>query len=177
MICNSFRTCKRQDLGKKQSDLTEYGDCRKCAVSLFRYLHNSNSRPSLAQLQQCRTYPFLGFWKVLYSLYKQGLLSVKLSEICSHKFLHLLLFINAKYAFIFVYRRSITRRNVHLRRGAFICENKLSISYFSTTKHNDQCFFQVVQHNVWNQVCNYNTLLCRHYFAACQTKQLPVFDW
>ena len=39
---------------------------------------------------------------------------------------HLLLFINAKYAFIFVYRRSITRRRVHLRRGAFICENKLS---------------------------------------------------
>ena len=45
--------------------------------------------------------------------------------------LHLLLFINAKYAFSFVYRRSITRRHVHLRRGALICENKLSITIFA----------------------------------------------
>ena len=36
------------------------------------------------------------------------------------EYVHLLLFINAKYAFIFVYRRSIARRHVHLRRGAFI---------------------------------------------------------
>ena len=49
--------------------------------------------------------------------------------------------------------------------------------HFSTTKCNDQCFFPLVQHKVWSQVCGYNTLLCRHYFAACQTKQfLSLID-
>ena len=35
------------------------------------------------------------------------------------------------HAFIFVYRRFIARRHVHLRHGAFICENKLSITIFA----------------------------------------------
>ena len=48
-----------------------------------------------------------------------------------HKQIHLLLFINAKYAFIFFYRRLIARRHVHLRHGAFIWENKLSITIFA----------------------------------------------
>ena len=42
--------------------------------------------------------------------------------------LHLLFFNNAKYAFICVYRWPITRRYVHLRHGAFIFQNTLSIT-------------------------------------------------
>ena len=51
-----FATMSGRENGKivEKSDQTGYGGCRKCAVSLARYLHNSNSRLSMAQLQQCR---------------------------------------------------------------------------------------------------------------------------
>ena len=56
---------------------------KMCRFAVSRYLHNSNSQPCLAQLQQCRI--------ILssYCTYVQTLvlLSVKLSETRSHEFL------------------------------------------------------------------------------------------
>ena len=50
----------------KKADQTRYGGCRKCAVSLARYLHNSNSRLFNGTAPTVQYNPFVGFWKVLY---------------------------------------------------------------------------------------------------------------
>ena len=63
----------------KKADQIRHGGCRKCAVSPSRYLHNSNSRPSMAQLQQCRIILSSAFGR--YCTYVQTVwLSVKFSE-------------------------------------------------------------------------------------------------
>ena len=67
----------------KKADQTRYGGCRKCAVSLARYLHNSNSRLSMAQLQQCRIILSSAFGRYCTNV-QTVLLSVKLSETRSH---------------------------------------------------------------------------------------------
>ena len=60
---------------------------KMCRFAVSRCLHNSNSRPSMAQLQQCRVIPSPAFRRYCTYVQTLVLLSVKLSETWSHEFL------------------------------------------------------------------------------------------
>ena len=60
---------------------------KMCRFAVSRYLHNSNSWPSLAQLQRCRIILSSAFGRFCTYVQTLVLLSVKLSETWSHEFL------------------------------------------------------------------------------------------